>query len=138
MARKGKVSAGETFLIGMVAAIGGVVWLVSQVPVWAWVTALALVGAYFAYREYRKAAGVPVTGLPVRAAADATGAAVWVPAGHAIQFAGLTLPGGMLYVGKSLPSCKINEAAFDEFDEALAEGEDPVVVNLDTLDKLSA
>jgi uncharacterized tellurite resistance protein B-like protein len=107
VARKKKASAGETLVIGAVLGIGFLVWLVSQVPVWVWVTGLGLVGAFFAYREYRKAAGVPVTGLPASAAAEAAaGTAVWVPAGHAIHFGGLSLPGGMLYVGKSLPSSK--------------------------------
>jgi hypothetical protein len=111
MARKKKAAAVKSLLFAVVVAIGGVIWFVSEVPAEVWYLVAFAAVAYFGHRIYRSVKGVAVVGLPVPVHPSSSAApvspwpsdnATWVPEGHPIAIDGLTIPGGMVYVGTTL------------------------------------
>ncbi len=111
MGRKKKAATVKSLLFAVVVAIGGVIWFVSEVPAEVWYLVAFAAVAYFGHSIYRSVKGVAVVGLPVpvHPSSSATPVsswpsdnATWVPEGHPIAIDGLTIPGGMVYVGTTL------------------------------------
>lgn len=111
MGRKKKAAAVKSLLFAVVVAIGGVIWFVSEVPAEVWYLVAFAAVAYFGHSIYRSVKGVAVVGLPVPVHPSSSAApvspwpsdnATWVPEGHPIAIDGLTIPGGMVYVGTTL------------------------------------
>lgn len=117
MARRKKSGSG-----GVVGALFiGAIVLLAAVPkeVWISVGVLAAFGiAFYLYSQSKKtqvvADDIPVSAAPAPARASSGfklppaprgfGVASWVPAGQTFEVSGVTIPGGMVYVGTSLPT----------------------------------